>query len=619
MFKQPESDTQQFYSSLYSQRDPNSNNQNGRSFSASLQHTDTRIEVQEVTNRAVNGTRGQYSSGRGRAVRADHLLNFQYDTHSRTRYNNRFNRGGGRPNKRKTNNIQVFSKEQFLQANFKFYVSDCVDLEKHAKDPDLPFNWEDIAWVEMMTDTDVQCPISLESPPFCPQITPCGHLYSFPSIVHYLYLQDNNLRAPAPCPLCFEPLSARELRDAKIERVTHIQEGDNIEFVLARREKSKQIVEVFNENLCFTKYVGISDASDIYVDTVTNLATLATQTIKEGGTEVQEIVPYLYSCVDVTAIKARCWAKRRAQLQHNPEQIVGQASNADIADVEEQAHAAEEFVRQAFLKAEQEGRQQEFDLNACRTSLEKRIGSRSHPDYYYFYQCKDGQCAFMLPLNARCLLAQYGSWEMCPPTIHGEVLEVEEHVCGEEERKRWKFLSHLPQSSLFKFCEIKMNMDDLPAAMQFKKDIQKRQRARDAAARDLNMSQNQDNVKPAPAAFLSSDFITLTSQVNATSIEDQPGSATVPVPSSQNLGTQGSSENSEEGSSPPKAGISFASVTKLGYAAASSSEQRPNDHQLSEQSSSAGSKPAQSKASKKFKGKIKGKKFVLSAIQRKVV
>jgi hypothetical protein len=65
----------------------------------------------------------------------------------------------------------------------------------------------------MLTTQPLQCPISLETPPLCPQITPCGHVFAFPSIMaHLMHHGGDNLRKASPCPLCFHPIVARELR-----------------------------------------------------------------------------------------------------------------------------------------------------------------------------------------------------------------------------------------------------------------------------------------------------------------------------------------------------------------------------------------------------------------------
>jgi hypothetical protein len=45
------------------------------------------------------------------------------------------------------------------------------------------------------------------------QITPCGHVYSFSSIMQHLMTHGGEqLRRSGPCPLCYQPVVARELR-----------------------------------------------------------------------------------------------------------------------------------------------------------------------------------------------------------------------------------------------------------------------------------------------------------------------------------------------------------------------------------------------------------------------
>ena len=43
--------------------------------------------------------------------------------------------------------------------------------------------------VVMLATTEVQCPISLDTNPLCPQITPCGHVFAFHSIMQHLMIQ----------------------------------------------------------------------------------------------------------------------------------------------------------------------------------------------------------------------------------------------------------------------------------------------------------------------------------------------------------------------------------------------------------------------------------------------
>ena len=78
------------------------------------------------------------------------------------------------------------------------------------------------AQVDLLAPQELRCPISLEAPPLCAQITPCGHVFAFPSIMAHLLHHGgsgNSLRRAAPCPLCFQPIVARELRLARAHAV----------------------------------------------------------------------------------------------------------------------------------------------------------------------------------------------------------------------------------------------------------------------------------------------------------------------------------------------------------------------------------------------------------------
>ena len=84
--------------------------------------------------------------------------------------------------------------------------------------------------VELLSPEPLQCPISLEAPPLCPQITPCGHVFAFHSLMAHLLTHGGGgggppaggtgRRGASPCPLCFQPLVARELRLVRIHAVT---------------------------------------------------------------------------------------------------------------------------------------------------------------------------------------------------------------------------------------------------------------------------------------------------------------------------------------------------------------------------------------------------------------
>ena len=73
----------------------------------------------------------------------------------------------------------------------------------------------------MLAPAPLRCPISLDAPPLCAQITPCGHVFAFPAIMAHLAAHNDgaSVRRAAPCPLCYAPVVARELRLVRVHQV----------------------------------------------------------------------------------------------------------------------------------------------------------------------------------------------------------------------------------------------------------------------------------------------------------------------------------------------------------------------------------------------------------------
>ncbi|DBB01557.1 TPA: hypothetical protein ACH3X1_000206 [Trebouxia sp. C0004] len=135
-----------------------------------------------------------------------------------------------------------YNRNKFLQANFRFLVCDAGNLKKHEADADLMLDWDDVVQVIMMTGGEVQCPISLETNPLCPQITPCGHVFAFHSIMQHLMTQGGeDLRKAARCPLCYSMVAARELKLVQVHRIHVPQVNDTVTFRLLQRARESII------------------------------------------------------------------------------------------------------------------------------------------------------------------------------------------------------------------------------------------------------------------------------------------------------------------------------------------------------------------------------------------
>lgn len=74
-------------------------------------------------------------------VNPSHLLGFRQGADSHYDRGHKKKHGGGRGVR------QTYKKEHFLQASFRFVVSDAVDVGKHSSDPDAMFDWDDVLQV----------------------------------------------------------------------------------------------------------------------------------------------------------------------------------------------------------------------------------------------------------------------------------------------------------------------------------------------------------------------------------------------------------------------------------------------------------------------------------------
>ncbi|GIL58713.1 hypothetical protein Vafri_13716 [Volvox africanus] len=599
------------------------------------------------------------SGGRGSSVaNANHLLNFQYESVAvRTASGRGGSRGGSRPSgsargqgggggtsgvssgargRYVSTKPQKYDKNKFLQANFRFMVSDAIDVSAYEADADKMFDWDDVLQVEMATATPVQCPISLDSPPLCPQITPCGHIFSFPAIMHHLVNHGGDqLRRSAPCPLCFAPVVARELRLVRVRRVVQPRAGDQLTLALIRRNRISIIpqpvdpmaaataaakaaaaagaataadgngrcngatepLSLFDCNP-FAKFVASGDASELWRAAAEQLAACATELVAEGGVDAALEAPYVYGALDQLAARARRWAEHRAEClaargllasREGPgtsPEALGAAAEAAIkkmftAAVSEGGAARAAVSQRAALdrqfpslvaqpppvvlplaagegsagaspraaipkpRASSNGNpvagciaagaippllppepQLPFDAvfsedeqseasggnggggastpiaqetispaelglgpqphlmqgtappgsspptsadlagsgpaapsagaELLGTSPTTRLNTPGTQGEFYTYQAADGSWVFLHPLNLRCLLHTYGSYDTCPPVITARLLELEDVVQAEATRRRWRFLSHLPLSGAFKLCEVAM-------------------------------------------------------------------------------------------------------------------------------------------------------------------
>lgn len=127
-------------------------------------------------------------------------------------------------------------------------------------------------------------------------------------------------------------------------------------------------------------------------------------------------------------------------------------------------------------------------------------------DFVYFYQSNDGQRIFICGLNNRCLTSEYSSMNKCPSVIRAKIISNDSLFMTEENRKRFKYLSHLPLHSEFKIVELDLNDENYLSAKTvslFRDELDERRRMREKKI--IREKRESDRAAAAAAA---ADYIT---------------------------------------------------------------------------------------------------------------
>ncbi|KAF9654118.1 hypothetical protein BDM02DRAFT_21237 [Thelephora ganbajun] len=145
-----------------------------------------------------------------------------------------------RRNRRTNGSNQVWNKERFVNAQYRFVMNPTGDYTVHFADPDIFFQWHDILQViiprtsamasasskrESVSEEEgfTTCPICL-APPTAPRMTKCGHVFCFPCILHLLGTTENKW---VRCPVCFDSINEKHLKAVKwLDEPSFIDEAD---------------------------------------------------------------------------------------------------------------------------------------------------------------------------------------------------------------------------------------------------------------------------------------------------------------------------------------------------------------------------------------------------------
>lgn len=525
------------------------------------------------SNKRSTGKKAQITNG-------NHLLNFQYDPISRPRSRARA------PPPRRPYKIKPYNKDLFLQANYKFVVLDSGYHTPEYLDPDKMLRWEDIICVRYSTPSLVLCPICLEHP-LCPQITSCGHIYCFPCILRYLLMgkEDHKGDCWKKCPLCFVMLSPKDLYTVHVELLKQYSVGDTIDFMLLTRPKNSFTIS-FNDKQeddirssdnaeiydSFSKFIFTSDVDLSVRKAISDLDAWLAKA-EAGQVDDLEKLPYVCAALEQLEQRKKYWNEHRACSKHNDCQMGshGLQPTDSVSNVGPGAcssrHEASSIAINDGCKCLGSMVLDKLDHSnpvdqseAVDESLELQQNSNEtrdakDKDSYNFYQATDGQLIIIHPLNMKCLLQHYGSYDRLPLRISGKILEFETVTQTEATRRRYRYLSHFSLTTSFQLCEIDLtNLLPSSSMVPFMDEIKKREKQRKQLAKKMQKEKNQaEAASSCSSSMMASSGHSYHYNTPNLSLDDFEALGSAPVISS----------------SPPVGGrLLFSSVTRLGFAAA---------------------------------------------------
>ncbi|XP_058737637.1 uncharacterized protein LOC131609840 [Vicia villosa] len=552
---------------------------------------------QQATGSVYSQGSSPFAGRKSQMANGNHLLNFQYDPISRSQQ-----RGPPPPPPaRRQRKRRPYNRDLFLQANFKFMVLDSGNYSPESMDPDKMLSWEDIICVTYSTPSPIQCPICLEHP-LCPQITSCGHIFCFPCILQYLLLGEEDHKGDIwkRCPLCFVMISVKDLYTVHITNVKQYQVGDNIEFTFLTRKKDSFTLSHKNKQETDNSSCGLGDVCDPFSKlTLTLDVDLSVRhaisdldgwlaRADSGLVDDLEKLPYVSAAMQQLKQRKKYWNELRASNSEKSSNLVDNALqapsiSANAVDTDDEScsngsrTSSTEFPDQSkvvILDKSTAGACQdeildlekiliEPEMNLSSSYEEKKciqghsngIGDAKENDSYNFYQAADGQHLILHPLNTKCLLHHYGSYDKLPHRISGRILQLETVTQSEAVRRRYRFLSHFPLTTTFQLCEVDLS-EILPAEAlaPFLDEIKNRANQR----KQLAKKELKEKLK---AEATSNYALSMSTHYQFVSRDDPP---TFSMDDFEALG------NSALSSSPPVVGERklFSSVTRLGFAAA---------------------------------------------------
>ena len=370
-------------------------------------------------------------------------------SHYRENYRHNWRGGGGR--------TDSFSKEAYVAANCQFVVSSAVSVDAWARagDPDSLVPWEAVEELRVWgSGAEVAgCPICLH-PPVAGKMAACGHSYCWPCILHYLALSDRPWRK---CPICYEPIYPHQLRSYSERTAQPIIPGNQIHMRLMCRPKDSlhplpvsrpgEVPQKQDgESGRFAKVIGLSNTEIVE---------------RILGRERQELEFLLATEGDSPEMVFVREALEKVGKREDELMLRKEERSSPLVQRSGGGGGVQTVFVDAFYEIEEDEQgKDELEMEATaeerEVTMEMKMEASGSPanDAYYFYQAADGQAAFLHPLTARMLMAEFGSLSAAPVELSGGVVESESLAVDGTFRARFRYLAHVPLAATISLVEI---------------------------------------------------------------------------------------------------------------------------------------------------------------------
>ncbi len=334
----------------------------------------------------------------------------------------------------------------FTSGVFYIFPSFRFLIKQTARIPavDDPLDWHDIEMVLVPEIESHLCPICLDLPKFA-RFTRCGHIYCLPCILQYFQSSDaldvmgGNWRA---CPVCAESMHLKQLRPVIFCPATEAKVGQVLQTVLLEKVVGSLHPRPFG-------------AIPFENDSISQLSPF------------QRLIPVSARCV-----LDEIWTPELKQARQELKRLSPEASFEST------------FMEAAVNFIEERKREKQTELSKASTTEATSIhhyslGKTPSKGFYYFHQAKDGLNIFLHPLCMKILCHHFHTYPQIPAELSLPVVECEKLIVDSWNRKRFKYLDHLPLGTQIILVEVDLrSVVSCDTLEIFARDLTSRQQAR---------------------------------------------------------------------------------------------------------------------------------------------